>query len=69
MAEVQEKPVVQKKRQAKPGTRRVTVNLQESEYQDLAKAAEKDMREPNILLSLMLRGEIGNLLENRFGTQ
>ena len=45
-----------KKRQAKPGTRRITVELPEEEYNALRVAAEKQMREPNNLLSYMLRG-------------
>lgn len=51
-----------KKRQAKPGTRRVTITLPEAEYNALAKLAESQMREPNNMLSYMLKGRIEGML-------
>lgn len=54
--------VQQKKRQAKPGTRRVTVSLSEEEYEELVEIAGKQMREPNNMLSFMLAGRLGGML-------
>lgn len=47
-----------KKRQAKPGTQRVTVKLLEEEYTYLQSGADAEMREINNYLSFLLRGKI-----------
>jgi hypothetical protein len=58
------KEATTKKRQAKPGTRRVTVNLSESEYTELVKVSQAQMREPNNMLSFMLAGRIVGMLND-----
>ena len=63
MAEV----VAKKKREPKAGTRRVTVTLSQSEYDDLVTAAEKQMREPNNLLSFILKDQIARLIADSVG--
>lgn len=55
-------PVQQKKRQAKPGTRRVTIALNDDDYKALAVFAENEMREPNNMLSYLLKGRIKGML-------
>ena len=52
-----------KKRESKPGTQRIMVTLAEGEYKALVEEAAKQMREPNNLLSFLLRGQIQNLIE------
>jgi hypothetical protein len=54
--------VQQKKRQAKPGTRRVTVNMSEEHYKGLVELSAREMREPNTMLSFMLRGRLPSML-------
>lgn len=61
MAE-QKQETVQKKRQAKPGTRRLVVNLSEQEYGEVVKYAGEQMREPNNMLSFALRGRVTSIL-------
>lgn len=53
-----------KKHRAKPGTRRVTITLPEAEYNSLAKLAESHMREPNNMLSYMLKSRIEGMLDD-----
>jgi hypothetical protein len=53
-----------KKRQAKPGTRRVTVNLSEEAYKVLVDVSRDQMREPNNMLSFMLAGRIESILND-----
>jgi hypothetical protein len=54
---------VKQKRERKPGIRRVTVTLREEDYKALLGAAEKEMREPNNLLSFLLRDQMSQLLQ------
>jgi hypothetical protein len=56
--------VAQKKRQAKPGTRRVTINLSEEEYKELVAVSQAQMREPNNMLSFMLAGKVVGMLND-----
>lgn len=63
MAEAVEK-AVPKKRQAKAGTHRVTVTLTEEEFESLTNIATDQMREPNNMLSFMLKGRISGILQD-----
>lgn len=58
---VKEVPVT-KKRAAKPGTRRVTVSLSEGDYKSLVELSNKQMREPNNMLSFMLASHINAMI-------
>lgn len=62
VTEMTEESKAKKKREMKPGTRRVTVVLTEAEYKYLADMAVEQMREPNNLLSFALRGQMADLL-------
>lgn len=62
MAEVV-KEAATKKRQAKPGTRRVTVNLSEESYKELVAVSQAQMREPNNMLSFMLAMALPDMLK------
>lgn len=53
------------KRQAKPGTRRVTVNLSDEEYKYLVRFSANQMREPNNMLSWALQGQVSQILGNK----
>lgn len=55
----------EKKRVPKSGFRRVTVTLAEEEYKMLVGVAEQQMREPNNLLSFLLKGEIASLVDRK----
>ena len=56
-------PAVQvKKRSPKPGTRRLTVSLTEDEYKALVEVSADQMREPNNMLSFLLKGRIEGML-------
>jgi hypothetical protein len=56
-----------KKRQPKPGTRRVTVNLSEESYKELVEVSQAQMREPNNMLSFMLAVALPDMLESHKG--
>ena len=51
-----------KRRAAEPGTRRVTITLQEDDYKALVEFAKNEMREPNNMLSYLLKGRIKGML-------
>lgn len=57
------KEATPKKRQAKPGTRRVTVNLSEESYKELVDVSKAQMREPNNMLSFMLAVALPDMLK------
>ena len=54
---------VQKKRESKPGTQRIMVTLGEADWKALVTEAEAQLREPNNLLTFLLRNQIQNLIE------
>jgi hypothetical protein len=56
-----------KKRQAKPGTRRVTVALPEAVYKRLEEVAEAEMREPNNMLAFLLKDRLEGLINDHVG--
>jgi hypothetical protein len=56
--------VKQKRRSSKPGTKRVVVTMAESEYTELVKLADREMREPNNMLSFMLKTRMGSMLSD-----
>lgn len=51
------------RRPAEPGTRRVTITLQEDDYKALVEFAKNEMREPNNMLSYLLKGRIKGMLD------
>jgi hypothetical protein len=63
MAEQAATQVAPKKRIAKPGTRRMTIAVSDTEYSKLVTFAAGEMREPNNMLSYILRGKISDLLD------
>jgi len=60
-------PVKQeKKRVAKPGTRRLTITVSEAEFDALKNLADNQMREPNNMLSLALKGRLVEILQGQY---
>ena len=51
-----------KKRPAKPGTRRIIVTLDEEHYKAIVGIAEREMREPNNMLSFILKQRMEGIL-------
>lgn len=51
-------------RQTKPGVRRVTVVLSEAMYEELVRLADRQMREPNNMLSFILAERVEGLLKD-----
>lgn len=61
------KEAVQKKRQAKPGTRRLTVALPDALYKRLEEVAAAELREPNNMLAFLLKDRLEGLINEHFG--
>lgn len=57
-----EQVAAKKKREPKPGTRRVTVTMSEPEYKALADLAQREMREPNNMLTFILKGNLSEMI-------
>jgi len=61
-AETKPEPKSRRTRAPKAGTKRVTITLTDAQYSDLSKMADKEMREPNNMLSYLLRDHLPSLL-------